>query len=755
MRVEVADDIGFCYGVRRAVEMAEEAAASGERTYCLGQLIHNPQEVERLRAKGVIPVEDLTGAAPGVLVLRAHGTLKGAVEEAARSGMRVLDATCPHVKAAQEAAARLYSEGYRVVIVGDPDHPEVRATNSYAGGECVVIEGPEGARSLGPVARVGIVAQTTVRRDLFESVAEIIASVAGETKVVRTICDATMRRQEAVRRLAERCDLVLVVGGRNSANTRRLAEIAREGRRDAYLIETAAELEPDWFRGKGSVGIAGGTSTPDWIIKEVVGKVEDMDKAVIREDSPEGAGGNASGRAEGDAPGSAEGRAEEPTAVPSGGAENAPGREEGASPGVPGDAAESEDAAASEGEEAAGSISVPEEHAPAAPSEPQDGRIYDESLKTLKEGDVIPGRVVSLDENGVMVDVGYKSEGIIPPNELSRKQVAPAEVVRPGDEIMVYVLGVDNQEGVLRLSKRRADEELAWQRLEESLKEGRIIEAPVVQEVKGGLVVDVGVRGFVPASQIERGYVSNLSKYSGRTLRVKVLELDRSKNRVVLSQRVVLEEERERLRAQTWADIAEGQIRQGVVKGITDFGAFVDIGGVDGLLHVSELSWGRVSHPTEVVKEGDEIDVMILRIDREKGKISLGLKQVLPDPWATVATKYPVDSVVEGKVTRLAPFGAFVQLEPGVEGLIHISEMSRERVSKPDEVVSPGQSVRVKVLRSRPEDRRISLSLRAVEDDREKKRVDDYLSEQRSPDKVTLGEVFGDILDEAKNESQS
>ncbi len=341
--------------------------------------------------------------------------------------------------------------------------------------------------------------------------------------------------------------------------------------------------------------------------------------------------------------------------------------------------------------------------------------LYDESFKSLEEGQIVKGRVVSVDENGALVDVGAKSEGLIPASELQRKGAFATPPLSPGDEIMVYVQSSDPGDGTLRLSKRRADEEAAWQKIEEAFSQGTILEAPVVQEVKGGLVVDIGLRGFVPASQVERGYVNDLSKYVQKNLRMKVLELDRAKNRVVLSQRVVLEEEHEKLCADTWATIAEGQVRRGVVKGITDFGVFVDLGGVDGLLHISELSWGRVKHPSEVVHEGEEIEVKVLRVDKEKGKISLGRKQVLPDPWETAEAKYPVGSVLEGQVTRTAPFGAFVQLEPGVEGLVHISEVSDRHISKPEEAVNSGDRVNVRVLRVRQDERRISLSIRQAE----------------------------------------
>ncbi|HHX11017.1 MAG TPA: 30S ribosomal protein S1, partial [Firmicutes bacterium] len=375
-----------------------------------------------------------------------------------------------------------------------------------------------------------------------------------------------------------------------------------------------------------------------------------------------------------------------------------------------------------------GDVEQPEAPEQVSSEEPQEGlaegasqqektpeQLYAETFKTLRQGDIVKGKVMSVDENGALVDVGYKSEGLVPAHEFQRRGALAPEQVAPGDEIMVYVLSVDSEEGGLRLSRRKADEEIAWKILEQAYLEQDIVEAPVAQEVKGGLVVDVGVRGFVPASQVERGYVNDLSKYVGQTLRMRVLELDRSKNRVILSQRVVLEEEHERLCKETWETIEEGQVRTGVVKGITDFGVFVDLGGVDGLLHISELSWGRVNHPSEVVREGQELEVKVLKVDRERGRISLGRKQVLPDPWDDVEEKYPVGAVIRGEVTRTAPFGAFVQIEPGVEGLVHISEISHQHIAKPEDVVNSGDLVMVKVLRVRAEDRKISLSIKQAD----------------------------------------
>lgn len=337
---------------------------------------------------------------------------------------------------------------------------------------------------------------------------------------------------------------------------------------------------------------------------------------------------------------------------------------------------------------------------------------------TLKEGDIVTGKVVRVQDTSLMVDVGYKSEGIITLNELSHRKLQNAAEagLKEGDEVRVLVMSVDrNGEGTLRLSKRRADEAAAWERVAQRFEADEVIEAQVTEAVKGGLVVDLGLRAFLPASLVERGYVNDLSKYVGQTIRVKVIEMDRHKNKVILSRRKVLEEEREQAKKAFWDSVEVGQVREGTVKSLTDFGAFIDLGGVDGLLHISEMSYGRIKHPSEVLTVGEKTKVKVLRLDREKEKVSLGLKQVLPDPWETVAERYPENAIVKGTVARLSTFGAFVELEPGVDGLVHISQMADYRVNTPGDVVQPGQEVLARVVAVDPERRRISLSLRGVE----------------------------------------
>lgn len=333
-------------------------------------------------------------------------------------------------------------------------------------------------------------------------------------------------------------------------------------------------------------------------------------------------------------------------------------------------------------------------------------------------GDIVAGKVVHISSDGVLVDVGAKSEGIIHLQDLSHRHVDRAEdVVKLGDAISVYVLGYEGDEGALKLSKRRADEQGAWLKLEEAQKTGEILHAPVVEIVKGGLVVDVGLRGFIPASHIARGFVSDMAPYLHQVVPVKVVELDRGKRRAILSRKIAMELESNAKRDELWAGIEEGQVRQGVVKSLTDFGAFIDLGGVDGLLHISEMSWGRINHPSEVLDIGQEVNVKVLRLDPEKNKISLGMRQVLPNPWEGVESRYDVGRLYEGTVVRLAGFGAFVELEPGVDGLVHISQLAPERIHQPSDVVAVGDRIWVKILSMDAANKRISLSKREADED--------------------------------------
>src|SRR5918998_749912 len=347
-----------------------------------------------------------------------------------------------------------------------------------------------------------------------------------------------------------------------------------------------------------------------------------------------------------------------------------------------------------------------------------DGRIvpnYDATMVLFEEGDVVTGSVVRIDKDEVLVDIGYKSEGVIPSNELSiRKSVNPNEEVEIGEEVDALVLTKEDQDGRLILSKKRARFERAWRRIEAAAESGEPVHGSVIEVVKGGLIVDLGVRGFLPASLVDIRRVANLDDYLGQTIESKVIELNRSRNNVVLSRRAVLEEERKEVRQQILDRLQPGQVVEGAISNIVDFGAFVDLDGIDGLIHISERSGSHVNHPSEILSIGDVVPVKVLDIDRDRQRISLGLKQTQEDPWQRVIDTYQVGDELDGKVTKVVTFGAFVEIMDGVEGLVHISELAHHHVENPREVVEPGQDVRVKVLEIDSERRRLSLSVKRV-----------------------------------------
>ena len=657
MKVIRAEKAGFCFGVKRALDMAERTVHTSP-TASLGPLIHNKQVVEKMASQGVRVVEAVKEAHKGdTLIIRSHGVPPEVYQEAQGSQIQIVDATCPFVQKAQRLAEQA-SKGSHVIVVGDKLHPEVQGILGWAGKNAMAIERLDEAIVLPFYEKLSVLAQTTQPAANFQVIVEELRKHTNELIVHNTICNATEERQTVARELAGKVDVMIVVGGKNSANTRKLAGICSELTR-THLIETAAELEEDWFEGVETVGLTAGASTPDWIIEEVYNKMSDM------------------------------GQNEFET------------------------------------------------------NETMDMESWADSMQKLHRGALVTGTVVKITHDEVIVDLGWKSEGIISLRELSVAQgVEPSEVVSLGEKIKAVVLRVENEEGHPLLSKRRADEESAGERLEHLAESKEEIQAKVADVVKGGLIVDVGMRGFVPASQIQLGFVEDLNQFKGKTLRLRVIEFDPSKRRVVLSQKAILEEEQVSKRAQRFETLQEGEVVSGVVRRLAQFGAFVDIGGVDGLLHISDMAYTRVKNPSDYVNVGDEVEVQVLRLDKEHGKVSLGLKQLKPSPWDTASEKYALGSVVTGKVVRLAPFGAFVQLEDGLDALIHISQLSEKRVNKVEEVVKVGDMVQAKVIECKPEEKRMSLSIREASADAQAVQDAELLAGQTETPRVTIGDIF-------------
>ncbi|SFS94115.1 30S ribosomal protein S1 [Marininema halotolerans] len=367
-------------------------------------------------------------------------------------------------------------------------------------------------------------------------------------------------------------------------------------------------------------------------------------------------------------------------------------------------------------------------------------------VTSLNRGDVVKGKVTKVEENQVLVDVNYKFDGVIPISELSSLHVDKAsDVLSEGDEVEVKVLRLNDEEDKLVLSKKAIDADRAWDQLQEKFENGSTLEAEVADVVKGGLVVDLGVRGFIPASLVERHFVEDFSDYKGRTLTLKVVEIDPTKNKLILSRKAVLDEELDRKKLETLDQLEAGQVLEGTVQRITDFGAFVDIGGVDGLVHVSELAWTRVEHPSEALSEGDAVKVKVLKVDKEKERISLSIKETQAGPWDQVSQAIKAGDVVKGTVKRLVSFGAFVEVYDGVEGLVHISQISRRHIAAPNEVLEEGQEVQVKILDMQPDQKRISLSIKEAEQEADRQELEN-LDKNNNSMNVTLGDVFGDKL---------
>ena len=373
----------------------------------------------------------------------------------------------------------------------------------------------------------------------------------------------------------------------------------------------------------------------------------------------------------------------------------------------------------------------------------------EDTVISLRPGQVVKGTVLAVNPSEVIINVGYKSDGILPLDEINLQEgQTPLDVFKPGDEVEVEVLRVNDGEGNVVLSRKTVEKRQAWKDIEAGFKNGQELKGVCTEAVKGGVIANIkGIRAFVPASQLSNRYVEDLNTFVGQTLRLKIIELDRRRRRVVASQRVILEAEEEARRKKIFDSLKEGQRIRGVVKRLTDFGAFVDIGGVDGLIHISDLSWGHVKHPREVLSEDENVEVVVLSVDKENERISLGYKQTLPHPWDNVEEKYPVGSVVKGKVVRITSFGAFVELEPGVDGLVHISQVANKRIQKVADELSVGQEIREKVLDGNSESRRISLSIRELLREEEEKVEPPKKEEKKDPFQkeemtVTLGEFF-------------
>ena len=637
--IRVAESAGFCFGVKRAIEMAYEAIGVEPKLYSYGQLIHNRTVTDDLASKGLEIVENLDGLTEGTLLIRSHGVGKALYDEAEAKGLKILDGTCPFVKKIHNIVHEKLPNGMGIIIVGDGTHPEVIGINGWCENAAVILEDEEAAKTkeIPEKDRYAVVVQTTFRQAKFDKILEILQDRGVNMEIHNTICSATEKRQTEAEELSKTVDKMIVIGGKNSSNTQKLVEICAKNCGNTVHIETICDLVLNNFGKDDKIGITAGASTPPAIMKEVVVTMsEALENAV----------------------------------------QNLGGSEE-------------------------------------ATFE----QMLEESLVTLHTGDVVKGTVIQVVNEEVSVNLGFKSDGIIARGEFSSDPtVIPSKTVQPGDEIEVFVVRVNDGDGNVMLSRKRIEAQKGIEEIEAAYNEKAVVTGTVTSVVKGGLIAVVnGVNVFIPSSQVSNRFIEDLSVFNGQELEFNIIEVDRVKRRFIGGRKALVEQEIAAKRAALFETIQAGSRVNGTVSRLTDFGAFVDLGGVDGLIHISEMSWGRISNPKEVLKEGQEVEVFVLDVDKEKGKISLSLKDADKNPWKLAAEKYAVGSIVEGKVVRMVPFGAFVELEPGVDGLVHISQIANKHVVKPEDELKVGEVINVKVLEVNPEQKKISLSKRQAD----------------------------------------
>jgi len=668
LEIIVAKHSGFCFGVDKAVKTAFNIQ-SDERVFTLGELIHNSQVIEALKEKGIQTIDDIDELRENdCVIVRAHGIGKDVYEMLKMRNVRILDATCPYVKRIHEIVKRKQDEGFKIIIVGDPQHPEVIGINGWCEGKALIIADEEDAENLEySDEKICTVAQTTFRGSKYDAIFETLKKKFAFALKFDTICNATVQRQTEAAELSKVADAMVVVGGRNSSNTRKLYEICQQNCPKTYLIENADELPS--LNNIKTVGITAGASTPDWVIKEVIFHMEDMTN-----------------------------------------------RQEG---------------------------------------EIDFSKALEESFTELKNNEVVKGKIIGYNTNDVFVDLGYKADGIIPMEEfIDDPDFDPEKDLLPGTEIEALITKLNDGEGNVALSKKRMDSIRGFEELEDAFKNEQPIDVLTKEVVKGGLVAEYkGIRIFIPASQVSDRYIKDLSPFVGNRIKVRITELA-NRRRIVGSARILIEEEKNKKAEAFWSEVEEGKEYTGTVKSLTKFGAFVDLGGVDGLIHISELSWNKIGDPSEVLKVGDTVTVRVIGVDREKKKISLGYRKAEDNPWYKIEEKYHVGDIVTGIIKRMVPFGAFVEIADGIEGLVHISQISNVRIAKPDEVLSVGQEVEMKVMEVNPEIKKISLSIKEVKPIDPVREGEEELepAEEDLPTEHTeeFTNTIGDILNEKK-----
>ncbi len=700
MEIIKAETAGFCFGVAAAADKAFTMAneRGQEDIYTFGPLIHNAGVVQKLEDMGVGVVEDtqdprLENAS---VIIRAHGVSPQVMKELKERGCRITDATCPFVGKIHKLVTREYAAGNQIVIIGDPNHPEVKGINGCCDNSAFIVSEAEQVKELKDWVKddktVSIVTQTTFNIKKFEKISQLIKKAIDKMEFFDTICSATTLRQREAEQIAAKVDIMVIVGGRNSSNTLKLYELCCQLCDNVKLVESAKELDANWFKNISKAGVTAGASTPGWSIEEVIGVMSDVDFI------------------ENEAKNTAEEKSFE--------------------------------------------------------------SMLEDTLTTVTSGEIVKGAINKIDDKGVYVDLGFKYEGFIAIDEFAPIPGVESEMPKVGDEVEAKVVRVSDKDCEVILSKRRIDYAKNMQVIEESFNNKTPITVQVTEAIKGGVIAFAGsIRIFIPASQVALRFVKDLSSFVGQTFDIIITSFEKGpkgRMKIVGSRKVILEAEYNEKEEAFWGDMYEGKVCKGIVKSFTSFGAFVDIGGYDGLIHLTELSWRKVKNPQEILSIGQEVEVTVLSFDREKKKISLGYRKAEDNPWKDAENLYQVGDIFEVTVVRFVSFGVFVNIAEGVDGLVHISQISNRRIKSAADCLEIGQKVQAKVIDTNIADHKINLSIKEVqaydppyveeeasaeaeEENAPKKRAPKKKKEVKEEDSykqeiVSSGATIGDIL---------
>ena len=645
--IELAKSAGFCFGVKRATDCIEELLEKNGRAkiYTLGKLIHNRIYLDELYRRGVSSIDEseaekiaasASEESPVILVIRAHGITKECERHLGELSEKypyfsVIDMTCPFVKRIHKIAAENTGKDTRFILLGNAEHPEVLGIMSYAKGECAVFPTAdeifayiEGCLEEKPTV---FTSQTTQSTFEWKKTQKNLKKLCTNAKIFDTICNVTENRQSEAEEIARRSDAMIVIGGKDSSNTRKLYEAAKRHCPDTHWIESADQLCVTSLTGKRKIGITAGASTPAKLIMEVQSTMntENFDFEAMLE----------------------------------------------------------------------------------------------ESLRTIHTGETVTGYVDAIEKNAIYVNLGTKVTGVVAREKITDDMsIDLNQLVKVGDQVEAFVVRVNDREGTAQLDMRRVQNDKAWKAMVALKESGEVVDATITAAIKGGVLADVnGYKVFMPASQISTERVEDLSSVVGQVKKVVVIDIDNAKKRAVCSAKVIEKAEKKALADKVWETLEVDQRFRGTVKNLIQVGAFVDIGGVDGLIPNSELSWRRIKHPSQVVKVGQEVEVYIKELDRENRKITLGYRTEEMDPFFAFKNTYKVGDDVEAKIVSIMPFGAFAEVMDGADGLIHISKISREKVAKPEDVLSIGQVVKARITEIDEENRKFNLSMRVYEDE--------------------------------------